>query len=118
MKITTIIVNPEFEQALLEATIDQSDLAYEEAKKELTLTSQYHDWSNTIADQVYESIRECYDYDDDLLDECEGMTINDVVGVDTVDQYNQYIAEYNQYGDLPQLNGNAKLDREIPNIGR
>lgn len=115
--VEATIVSPHNGQKLLECIIDESDLAYEAAKKELTLTSQYHDWSNTVADQVYESIKECYDADGDLLDDCDGMTINDVVGSETVDQYNQYVVAYNQYSDLSHLNGETKLDGELPAIG-
>lgn len=111
------IVSPHNEQHMLHCIIDESDLTYEAAKKELTLTTQYHNWKNTVADRVYESIKECYDADGDLLEEYEGMTINDVVGSETVSEYNQYVAAYNQYGDLSHINGEAKLDGEIPTIG-
>jgi DNA polymerase II small subunit/DNA polymerase delta subunit B len=46
------IINPENDQKLELTLIPAEDVEYEEAKKQLTLTTQYHDWSDTVADRL------------------------------------------------------------------
>jgi len=91
------VINPENEQDLINAIIDADDADYEEARKELTITSQYHDWHNTIADRINDAI------DNDEIDNIDDETIA---------EYNRQVEYYNQYGDFVELN-NENLEKRF-----
>lgn len=77
------IINPENEQKLIYALIPEEDDKYEQAKKELTITSHYHDWHYTTADKLTEIQ---YKAEEDAEDEAE-----------LIEEWNDLIPEYNKW---------------------
>ena len=98
------IINPENEQRLIYALIPEEDEKYEEARKELTLTSCYHDWNNTIADKLAEiqdrAEREEFGDEEDLIEEWN----------DLLSEYNEQIENINLYEDRDYLKPAKTLD--------
>jgi len=76
-------INSENTQKLHYAIIPAEDEQYEEARKELTLTTRYHDWRNTIADRILAQSE-----NEDTEDYLDGM-----------EEYNNHISAINKYGD-------------------
>lgn len=96
------IVSSENRQRANYTIIVASDADYHEAEMELTVTSQYHDWSNTIADQVFSA-----------LDDHDGKNVGDVVDADLLAKYNELIRSYNQYGDKEIIPADAVITPEL-----
>ncbi len=86
-KIKYDVINPENTQKLIEEMIDEEDANYEEARKQLTITDQYYDWSNTIADRIIEAIEEGEEIEKEMIDE-----------------YNEEVKNFNKYGEAEFLN--------------
>ena len=82
-KIKYDVINPENTQKLIEEMIDEEDANYEEARKQLTITDQYYDWSNTIADRILNAIEEGEEIDEDMIKE-----------------YNEAVADFNKYAEI------------------
>ena len=92
------IINPENEQKIITAIIDSTDVDYHEAQKELTLTTQYHDWSGTVADRLYELLQ------------------NEELDTELVEQYNEAVSNYNQYGNANTIQANSTIAEAINTI--
>ena len=90
----TEIINSENKQKLVYALIFAEDHYYEKGKKNLTVTSQYHDWNGTIADKMLKAIQ-----DKDI----EEWNNN-------VKEYNSEIEDYNIFGDMSKAEKNKFLD--------
>jgi len=91
------IINPENSQKLINALVDSEDVNYEEARKQLTMTDQYYDWNNTIADRILNAIEE------EEIDE------------DMIKEYNEAVADFNKYGDAKYIDLRQTLE-EIEDI--
>jgi len=85
------IINPENSQKEINALVPAEDVAYEIARKELTLTSRYHSWHNTVADKINNAI-----YTD-------GEINNDTIETDLIDVYNSAVKNENQYGSTDTI---------------
>lgn len=92
------IINPENSQTLINALIEDEDVNYEEARKQLTITDKYYDWSNTIADRILKAIEEGEDIDNKMIQE-----------------YNESVEDFNKYGDAEYIDKNQTVD-EIEDI--
>ena len=97
--IETGIINPENDQKTISALIDVDDEAYHHAEMELTITSQYHDWSDTVASRLSQEVdniaRQLDDEDED--------NINYYIDRELIEEYNKLVGDYNQYGDKPYI---------------
>lgn len=94
------IINGENEQRLRSAIIPAEDEHYEEARKELTLTSRYHDWHNTIADRILAQAE-----DEDTEDYLDG-----------IEEYNASVSAVNKYDDRAYLTEGTSRDEVIETI--
>jgi len=92
------IINPEGSQKLIHALIDKKDIDYEEARKQLTVTDQYCDWKNTIADRILNAIEEGEEIDEDMIKE-----------------YNEAVADFNKYGEAEYIDKKQTVE-EIEDI--
>ena len=92
------IINPENSQRLLSAYIDADDVAYENARKELTVTGDYHSWSDTVADEVRAATED--------LEEGSLVTLEP----ELLARYNSLVQDYNKYGDLAPLTQGMNKD--------
>jgi len=82
------IINPENDQKKINALVLADEVNYEKARMELTLTTQYHDWRNTIADKIMEQI-----------DNADGRYSTVNLDADNVRKYNKQVEASNQYAD-------------------
>jgi hypothetical protein len=106
------IINPENSQKTINALIPAEDCDYEQAKRELTITSRYHDWSNTIADHIY---NEAEDYiNSDGVDE-DGDPIEFKLSDSDIKEYNKQIGNLNKYADKDYID-NSLTARQIIDI--
>jgi len=96
------IINPENDQKTVYAIIRAEDEAYEDAKMQLTITSQYHDWHNTAADKLAENIQ-TYQEETEKLEEGEELPYFAEIKEDLIEEYNKYVAIINQYGDMATI---------------
>jgi len=96
------IINPENDQKTVYAIIRAEDKAYEDAKMQLTITSQYHDWHNTVADKLAENIQ-TYQNETERLEEGEELPYFAEIKEDLIEEYNKLIAIINQYGDMATI---------------
>jgi hypothetical protein len=85
------LISPENRKILINAYIDKEDINYHKAYKELTLTSDYHSWINTVADQVRAATED--------LEEGGLVTLEP----ELLARYNSLVRDYNKYGDLAPL---------------
>ena len=92
------IINPENPQTLINALIDEKDIDYEEARKQLTMTDKYYDWNNTIADRILNAIEEGEEIDEDMIKE-----------------YNEAVADFNKYAEAEYIDKNQTVE-EIEDI--
>ena len=101
------VINPENKERQISAYIVGEDLDYESAKIELTLTSSYYDWSNTVADKV-NPIR---DSDEN------GEPIYITPTAEEIKEYNKAVDSYNRsYGQADKIDGemtNEKIAKII-----
>jgi hypothetical protein len=118
--VTQDIINPEnTKKLLLSAIIDATDSNYERAKKELTTTDRYHDWSHTIADRVSDALVRVIEREQEYAEEEEReprvLTIADLDEHDRslVAEYNQHVRAFNQYGDKPALTPDAVIAEQL-----
>ena len=81
------VINDENTQKLRYAIILAEDEQYEEARKELSLTDQYCDWNDTIADRILAQAE-----DEENEDYLDGM-----------EEYNAHVAAINKYHDKDSL---------------
>jgi len=95
------IINPENDQKVVYALIPADEVAYERAKMELTITTRYHDWHNTIADAIHDQVNGYIN--DDSEDEDGNPIVLDLFTQDIV-EYNRQVKAYNQYGDAECIN--------------
>jgi len=93
METKYIIINPENSQTLIEDTIDEEDIDYEEARKQLTITNNYYEWSNTIADRILKAIEEGEDIDNKMIQE-----------------YNEAVEDLNKYGEAEYIDKNQTIE--------
>lgn len=94
--ITMDIINPENNQKILyNAIIEAVFASYEEAKKELTVTSRYHDWSNTTVDNLISIIEHLLQEADDreAMKETAVADSTDLYLFDIFQNYNKYRVE-------------------------
>ena len=98
---TMMIVNPEYKQHLVEEDVPNEDVNYEEAKKELILTTRYYQWRNTIADALLSLCRDGI-YGDAYHEELEQPL--DEWHHDLIHTYNKYVDDYDLYGYMDSLN--------------
>lgn len=106
------IVNPENSQKLLDIIICAEDEEYEGAKVQLTLTSRYHDWHNTVADKLAENIQ-TYQEETEKLEEGEELPYYAQIKDELIEEYNKLIAIINQYGDMSPI---KREDIEAGNV--
>lgn len=104
--ITQEIISPDFYQNITVALVNSRDVDYNIANKELTITDQYYQYRNTIADDVRRMIdREIEKLEDD--EDWNGEEIEfiylDEYDLELVNEYNQHVDNYNQYGYLDKI---------------
>ena len=100
------VINPEYNQQVIEGLVAEKDVDYEEANIQLTLTSQYHNWSNTIADNIYDVCKEYQEKMDEFRNgdlECEPTFYLFDIFIDDVKEYNKQVSNFNKYGDRESL---------------
>jgi len=90
----TIIINPENKQHLIYALIEKEEAAYESARQQLTITSSYHDWHNTIADKMAD-IANRYHYGEDEEEDDRGCPYERDED-ELIAEWNENIDEYNE----------------------
>ena len=89
------IINPENKQHIITCYIDSDDVEYETSKIQLTITSRYNrGFGKTKADVLIDEIKSQYDIDGDRFDFVPSLT------EEILENINNYINQYNQYGDL------------------
>lgn len=86
--VNTRIISPENHQNAIYSYIDEDDVEYETARLELTITTQYHNWRNTVADELYTQ-----------LINYELGEVNEV-DQDVIDAYNKCVDAHNKYSNL------------------
>ena len=105
------VINPENKQRLVYALIDENDVEYYEAQKQLTLTSKYHDWNDTIADRVadmvYHIYRQYQEYDEIDRDEIDDLNAY-------IEEYNNQVNNINKYRDYEKL---PRVSKQNPFLG-
>jgi hypothetical protein len=87
------IINYENTQNTITCYIDSDDEAYEKAKIELTITSQYHRFHNTLADKFIADIEKQWESGEDWFPFVPELD------KDMLEEINEQINNYNQYGD-------------------
>ena len=92
--ITQEIINCENYQHLHLALINSQDLDYYRAERELTITDNYYQYRNTIADQVKKLIEEQEDQEFIYLDKFD---------LNLVNEYNEHVGNYNKFGELDKI---------------
>lgn len=93
------IVNPENSQHSIYAVVATEDAGYEEARRELSLTNQYYNWSGTIADRISSQLWE----EGELVEKVE-------LSEKDIEEYNDQVGGFNQYGDAEKIK--AKMTAE------
>lgn len=101
---TCDIVSPHNYQHKILAIVDAEDVDYHEAKLELTLTTQYHNWSHTAADRVKKII------EDNLGKRIEDL---DKYDKEDIEKYNNFVISYNRFGELELLTEDLVLSEEL-----
>lgn len=81
-----LVINPENTQKTMYMLTDKDSSSYSEAAMELTLTTPYHMWSNTIADKLLSDLEKGY-----MPSEAER------------EEYNDAVATFNRYGDASPI---------------
>lgn len=95
------ITNPENDQRTIHtALVSEDDAAYETSKRQLTLTSQYHDWHNTTADAIKNEVLKARQAED------EEYTISQ----HHIEEYNEHVAVVNMYDDRRTLSADMDID--------
>lgn len=97
--ITMWIINPDNDQKLIEAIIPEAEAPEYEAEKELTITTSYHDWSDTAADKLIEAY-EFWTRDED-----------NVYAMEELEEAKEEIKKY-----IGQLPAGVLIDDYIENI--
>lgn len=92
--ITQEIINCENYQHLHLALINSQDSNYYTAERELTITDNYYQYRNTIADQVQKLIEK---------EENQEFIYLDRFDLNLVNEYNQHISNYNKFGELDKI---------------
>ena len=95
--LTTLsIINPENAQKLIYSIILKEDEAYEEARKELTVTvtKYFSDWKNTTADEIRLI----------LIDDIRPKKA-------LIDKYNGYVEEMNEYKEFQHIEYEMSLSQ-------
>jgi len=100
------IINPENDQKTTYAIIRAEDEAYEDAKIQLTLTSRYHDWHNTVADKLAENIQ-TYQEEKEKLEDGDELPYYAEIKDDLIEEYNKLVAIINEYGDMSSITREA-----------
>jgi|TARA_Y100000310_G_C20703059_1_gene831914 acyl-CoA reductase-like NAD-dependent aldehyde dehydrogenase len=95
------IINPENHQRTIMAIIPQEDAPYEEARKDLSVTSQYYDWSDTAADRVTDILEHLIAEEEE--DEEEMAEFEKTELKEAIKEYNEQVDAYNNYGDAKKL---------------
>jgi hypothetical protein len=83
-----LVINPENKQKTMYMLTDKDSSSYSEAAMELTLTTPYHAWSDTIADQLLSDLEKGYM---PMPSEAER------------EEYNDAVATFNIYGDASPI---------------
>lgn len=87
------MVNIENEQKIIYGVWEtEKNWKQDKAKRELVLTDQYYDWSNTAADRIYDQL-----YEDGELVETLKLSQSEI------DDYNKNVAIFNEYGDAESI---------------
>ena len=92
--ITQEIINYQNYQHLHVALINSQDSNYYRAERELTITDNYYQYRNTIADQVKKLIEEQENQEFIYLDKFDLKLVN---------EYNQHVSNYNKFGELDKI---------------
>ena len=106
METKYIIINPENSQTLIEDTIDEEDIDYEEARKQLTITNNYYEWSNTIADRILKEIEEAKENAEEEGEEIEKINVDKKM----IDEYNEAVEDLNKYGEAEYIDKNQTIE--------
>lgn len=91
---TQEIINCENCQHLHVALINSQDSNYYRAERELTITDNYYQYRNTIADQVKKLIEEQEDQEFIYLDRFDLSLVN---------EYNQHVSNYDKFAELDKI---------------
>ena len=105
------IINPENPQTLINALIDEKDIDYEEARKQLTITNQYYEWSDTIADRILKEIEEVKENAEEEGEEIEKINLDKKM----IQEYNEKVKDLNKYGEAEYIDKN-QTNEEIEEI--
>jgi len=100
---TATIINPENNQHLIDAIISESDAGYHEAIIQLTDTTQYHDWHDTIRDRVVRILLNHAKYEKDD-EEYEKLDDDDIAA------YNRQVEQANKYADYSYIHRNSTIE--------
>lgn len=92
--VTQEIINCENYQHLHLALINSQDSNYHTAERELTITDNYYQYRNTIADQVQKLIEEQENQEFIYLDRFD---------LNIVNEYNQHVSNYNKFAELDKI---------------
>ena len=102
------IINSENSQRTITCYIDSDDVDYETSKIELTVTTSYHNWHNTVADKIaYEIDKQSCNEDGFNFD---GSTIINL-DEDLLLEYNEFVDKFNQHGDRGHLKQKMTADQ-------
>lgn len=110
------VINDENPQKLVEARVQTEDVDVEEARKELTLTSYYHAWSDTPADRIRDLLRDSAELQGEIETE-EDMTLDDMLYVfiekeehvkieklkETIEEYNNEVTKANKFFECQKI---------------
>ncbi len=105
--ILQTIVSPYNTQKTIAAYIAEQDMDYEHARMELTVTTQYHDWGNTLADSIHNDVKDAIN---------EGFDVE--LDNEQIELYNNLVSQYNKYGDREYLNVDDETHTLLEKINR
>jgi hypothetical protein len=102
------IINPENHQMQVNRIIESEDVDYEDAKIELTLTTRYHNWHNTVADSLFETVKDKHqELNLELCDEIKFKELG--ITEEDIEEYNDLIVKINKYYDSSSLTLNSTI---------
>jgi hypothetical protein len=95
------MVNIENEQNIIYGVWETEDnWKQDKAKRELALTNEYYDWSNTVADRIYGQLYE----DGEMVEE---LSISQA----DIDNYNDNVTIFNQHGDAESIKADMTAEK-------